>query len=99
MPDRLGYVVVTFNQASHQPGLNTGADLTDLETAVTQRDEERAETARYGRREVHVVAEVTEFDEAEIGPEIERERAGWQVLVDRARAREEHKRDEGDDGG
>src|ERR1700730_14268226 len=44
MRNSLGYVVVTFNQASHQPGLNTGADLhSQLEDAVNARDWEREE--------------------------------------------------------
>ena len=60
----LGYVVVTFNQASHQPGLNTGADLhTELDDAVIAREWERAETAKCGRGEVHVIAEVFEMEE------------------------------------
>lgn len=59
----IGYVVLTFNQASHLPGLPVGAELYDsLEDARNGRDWERAETARVGRRERHVIAEVTEMD-------------------------------------
>lgn len=79
--------MVTFNQASGQPGLNTGADLhADLEDAVHARDWEQAETARIGRRERHVIAEVVGMDEEEIGPQIEREAARWAALVAKSRA-------------
>jgi hypothetical protein len=82
----LGYVVVSFNQASGQPGLDTGADLhASLEDAVNARDWERAETARIGRRERHVIAEVVEMDEDEIAPQIEREAARWAALVAKSR--------------
>jgi hypothetical protein len=78
----LGYVVVTFNQASGQPGLPVAADLhSQLEDAVSARDWERAETARVGRRETHVVAEVFEVDEDEVPAELERERAQWSNLA------------------
>jgi hypothetical protein len=81
----LGYVVVTFNQASHQPGLNPGADLySQLEDAVSARDWERAETAKVGRGETHVIAEVFEVDEDEIPQALEGERARWQKLAARA---------------
>ena len=86
MTDHLGYAVVTFNQASGQPGLNPGADLyADLEDAVHARDWERAETARAGRRERYVIAEVTEMDEDEIAPQVEREAAWWAALVAKSR--------------
>lgn len=83
----LGYVVVTFNQASHQPGLPMAADLhSHLEDAVNARDWERTETAKVGRGEIHVIAEVFEVDEDEIAPEIERERAKWARLVAKSNA-------------
>lgn len=64
--DRLGYVVITYNQASHLPGLPMAADLhSELEDAVIARDWERAETAKVGRGERHVIAEVFEMDEDE----------------------------------
>lgn len=86
MADHLGYVVITFNQASGQPGLSTGTDLhADLEDAVHARDWERAETARIGRRERHVIAEVIEMDEDEIAPQVEREAARWAALVAKSR--------------
>ena len=67
MSDPLGYVVITYNQASHQPGLPMAADLhSELEDAVNARDWERAETAKVGRRERHVIAEVFELDEDEV---------------------------------
>lgn len=63
MSEHLGYVVVTYNQASHQPGLPTGADLyADFQDAVNARDWEQAETAKVGRGERHVIAEVIELD-------------------------------------
>jgi len=88
MPDNsLGYVVVTFNQASHQPGLPMAADLhSDLEDAVNARDWEREETVKVGRNERHVVAEVFEVREDEIAPTIERERAQWAKLVAKSHA-------------
>ena len=65
--DRLGYVVITYNQASHLPGLPMAADLhPELEDAVHARDWERAETAKVGRRERHVIAAVFEIDDDEI---------------------------------
>ena len=90
MREPLGYVVVTFNQASRQPGLNPGADLTDLETAVSQREWERAETARVGRREEHIIAEVFEMDEDGIPAALEAERAGWARLAERSAAAKEN---------
>jgi hypothetical protein len=67
VPDPLGYVVITFNQASHQPDLPVAADLhTAFEDAVRARDWERAETAKSGRGERHVIAEVFELDEDEL---------------------------------
>lgn len=86
MADHLGYVVITFNQASRQPDLNPGASLhSDLEDAVNARDWERAETARTGRQERHVIAEVTEMDEDEIAPQLERVAARWAALVAKSR--------------
>jgi hypothetical protein len=86
MSDSLGYVVVSYNQASGWPGLNTGADLhADLQDAVNARDWERAETAKLGRHEQHVIAEVVEMDEDEIAPRIEREAARWAALVAKSR--------------
>jgi hypothetical protein len=88
MSDRsLGYVVVTFNQASCQPELNLGADLTDMETAIRQRDMEQAETAKAGRHERHVVAEVFELTETEIAEGLEAERAKWRRMAERAAQR------------
>lgn len=60
----LGFVVCTFNQASHQPDLNPGAALhSDMRTAIIERDWKRKETAKSGRGEIHVIAEVFEVDE------------------------------------
>lgn len=82
----LGYVVVTFNQASHQPGLDPGVDLHNrLEDAIPARDTERGETARIGRREHHVIAEVSEMTESGIEIALERERAYWARIVARSK--------------
>jgi hypothetical protein len=62
--DRLGYVVVTFNQALRWPGLDAPVLYSDLEDATLARDWERSETANCGRRERHVIAEVIELGEA-----------------------------------
>jgi hypothetical protein len=60
--DRLGFVVVTFNQASGQPEL----DYPDLHAGITdamcERDGKREETATTGRGERHVIAEVIEME-------------------------------------
>lgn len=62
MTDRVGYIVVTWNQASHQPGLDLGADLHQhLDDAVFDRDYQRAETTRLGRKEIHEICVVTEY--------------------------------------
>lgn len=66
MPDdRLGYIVVTYNQASHQPGLDFPDLHTDLETARAEQAGKKQETYRTGRRERHVVAEVIELEDPE----------------------------------
>lgn len=64
--NHLGYVVITHNQASHMPGLPLGADLHgDLESAKAELEWEREDTARVGRGERHVIAEVYEMDGAD----------------------------------
>ena len=66
MDERLGYVVVTFNQASHQPDIDTGSALhCELETARLELAERRAATAAVGRGERHVIAEVIELEDAD----------------------------------
>jgi hypothetical protein len=65
-PDRLGYVVVTFNQASgcpelDYPDLHWGPGA--LERAKDERDDKAARTAEAGRGERHVIAEVTELED------------------------------------
>lgn len=82
MSEPLGYVVITYNQASQLPGLPMAADLhSELEDAVNARDWERVETAKVGRRERHVIAEVFELDEDEIPDRLEQERARWAALA------------------
>lgn len=62
----LGYVVVTYNQASGCPGFDGEPSLyEDVDEAIEARDREQAETASIGRREHHVVAEVIELDPGE----------------------------------
>ena len=60
--ERLGFVVVTFNQAGGQPGL----DYPDLHAGITdamcERDRKREDTATAGRAERHVIAEVIEME-------------------------------------
>lgn len=61
--ERLGFVVVTFNQASGQPELDY-PDLYDgITDAMCERDRKREDTATTGRRERHVIAEVIEMEE------------------------------------
>src|SRR5260370_1295224 len=61
--DPVGYVVVTWNQASHQPDLNSGwASLhADPAGAAEERDDLRADTASVGRGERHDVCVVTKY--------------------------------------
>jgi hypothetical protein len=60
--DRIGFVVVTYNQASGRPGLDY-PDLHDgITDAMCERDLKREETATAGRGERHVIAEVTEME-------------------------------------
>lgn len=59
----LGYAVVTFNQASHQPEFDYSDIHSDMESAIAERDHKRAETAKVGRREHHAIAEIIELEE------------------------------------
>ena len=61
--DRIGFAVVTYNQASHWPEFDYADLHTDLDDAVNERDHKRQETASIGRGELHVIAEVTELKE------------------------------------
>lgn len=54
----LGFVVVTWNQASGQPGIDTAGMHDDIETAIADRDSRRAETKDLSRGEQHEVATV-----------------------------------------
>jgi hypothetical protein len=66
MNERLGYVVIVYNQASRQPDLVQFADLHwDLEGAVAERDYEREQTASVGRGETYDIAEVVLLDPEE----------------------------------
>lgn len=60
--ERIGFVVVTYNQASGQPEL----DYPDLHEGITdalcERDGKREDTATTGRGERHVIAEVVEME-------------------------------------
>jgi hypothetical protein len=63
--DRIGFVVVTYNQASGRPGLDY-PDLHDgITDAMCERDRKREETAATGRGERHVIAEVTEMGDGD----------------------------------
>ena len=63
--DRIGFAVVTYNQASHWPGFDYSDLHTELEDAVNERDYKRDETKKIGRAELHVVAEVVELREGD----------------------------------
>lgn len=57
------FVVLEFNQASHQPHVWGSEVYDDLKQARTYRDLARAATARTGRREEHGVYELTEVED------------------------------------
>ncbi len=59
----LGYVVVDWNQASHQPDVDTTGLYLDRESAASDAVERQAETDRIGRGERHTVAAVIEIEE------------------------------------
>lgn len=59
--DRIGFAVVTYNQASHWPGFDYSDLHTELEDAENERDYKREETKKIGRGERHVIAEVIEL--------------------------------------
>ena len=63
MPDRLGFVVVTYNQASHMPGLEYSDLHADMESARWELEDKQQRTASWGRRETHVIAEVVELED------------------------------------
>jgi hypothetical protein len=58
----LGYVVVTWNQASGWPDIDTAGLHDDRETAELDRDSRRERTAGIGRRELHEVAAVIRLE-------------------------------------
>lgn len=57
----LGFVVVTWNQASGQPDIDAPG-LDDRETADLECAERRAQTKALGRRERHEVAAVISIE-------------------------------------
>jgi len=57
----LGFVVVTFNQASGQPDIDAPG-LDDWDTACLERDDRRAKTKAAGRGERHEVAAVIRLE-------------------------------------
>ena len=63
MGERLGYVVVTYNQASHRPELDVIGLHDARADAETERDELAAATARAARGERHVICEVVPVEE------------------------------------
>lgn len=63
MTDRIGYVVVTYNQASGRPELDYSDIHADLEDAGNERDWKADATAAVGRGERHVVAEIVPLDD------------------------------------
>lgn len=65
MVDLIGYVIVEYNQASHQPErLADDTVFWDRATADHVANEHRREADAIGRRERYVVAEVHEAEEA-----------------------------------
>jgi hypothetical protein len=64
MTDRIGWVVITYNQASHMPEIDPRTELyLGREDAEFALDVMRDETAEAGRRERHVLAEVVDLGE------------------------------------
>ena len=62
----IGYVVIEYNQASHEPRLPTGADVYwRREDAERERDWLAEQTAEVGRRERHEVAVIVPLSEWE----------------------------------
>lgn len=59
----LGYVVVDWNQASHQPDVDTAGLYTTREDADADAVARQAETDAVGRLERHTVAAVIEIEE------------------------------------
>ena len=59
----LGFVVVTSNQASGQPDIDTPGLHHERETAELERDDRRRHTASVGRGERHEVAAVIRIEE------------------------------------
>jgi hypothetical protein len=66
---RIGFCVVTYNQASHWPEFDYPDLHAELQDAVNERDHKREETTKLARGERHVVAEVTELTE-DVEPEV-----------------------------
>jgi hypothetical protein len=56
--ESIGFVVVEFNQASHQPSVQYSDVYSDRYEAEVQATYARGETERVGRRETYAVAEV-----------------------------------------
>jgi hypothetical protein len=63
MSDRLGFVVVTYNQASRQPELDYSDIHADIGTARDEQAAKREATARVGRGETHELAELIELED------------------------------------
>ena len=63
MPDRIGYAVAVYNQASRQPDLVEGSFTDELDIArQTAADGTEADRA-FGRRDWYVVVELVEVDD------------------------------------
>lgn len=58
----IGYVVVTYNQASGQPEVEGFDIYASAQQARRRRDDETANTRELGRRERRAVAELIEVD-------------------------------------
>jgi hypothetical protein len=59
----IGYVVVTWNQASYEPEIDPAGLYDTIEAAKHDVARLAAYTAKVGRRERHTIAQVVELDE------------------------------------
>ena len=63
--DALGYVVVTWNQASGRPDLETCGMYSDIDDADAERDALTSETQSAGRGERHEVCAVVPLEDGQ----------------------------------
>lgn len=64
MADRIGYVLIEYNQASRQPGLPVAAEMYDsIEDARYALKVEERDMRPAGRGEAYIIAEVIPLEE------------------------------------